>query len=232
MKKASIFQIIVLLILAISFNAMAQGTRKFSVSHFNRLAMGSAFKIDVKQGSSYSVTATGREEDLEDMEANISGGELKLGYKGNGWNKNRKTVNVSITMPNLQGVDFSGASTAQVARFSGVKNMEIEVSGASKVNMDLTASRVTMELSGASTLTLDGNCDTLDGEVSGASSFRGSGFQTKEVNIDASGASSAAVFASNAIRAEASGASSVRYSGGAKDIHSSSSGASSVKRGE
>ncbi|WP_439555263.1 head GIN domain-containing protein [Dyadobacter sp.] len=232
MKKALVFHITLLALVAVSLHSMAQTTKKFNVSNFNRLAMGSAFKIDVKQGSSYNVVATGREEDLQDIEANISGGELKLGYKGNGWNKNRKTVNVSITMLNLQGVDFSGASNAQVARFSGVKNMEIEVSGASKVNMELTAAKVTMDLSGASSLTLNGNCDILDGEVSGASSFRGSNFQTKEVNIDASGASSAAVFASNAIHAEASGASSVRYSGGAKDIHSSTSGASSVKRGE
>ncbi|KAA0990966.1 head GIN domain-containing protein [Dyadobacter aurulentus] len=231
MKKVFVFHIAAILLTAMSV-AHAQESKKFAVSNFNRLAMGSAFKVEVKQGSGFNVTATGRSEDLNDMEAHVSGGELKLGYKGNGWNKNRKTVNVSITMPNLQGVDFSGACAANVAGFSGVKTMEIEVSGASKVNMDLKATKVTMELSGASSLVLNGSCDVLDGEVSGASSFKGRDFQTKEVNIDASGASSAAVYASNAVHAEASGASSVRYSGGAKDIHSSTSGASSVKRGE
>ena len=192
--------------------------------------MGSAFKVTVKQGSNYSVSTSGRSEDLRDLEANISGGTLKLGYKGNNWSKNRKTVNVSITMPNLQGVDFSGASSAEVGKFSGVKTMEIEVSGASKVNMELVAQKVTMELSGASSLVLAGNCDVLNGEVSGASSFKGRDFRSKEVNIDASGASSAAIVASNTIHAEASGASSIRYSGGAKDVHSSTSGASSIKR--
>ncbi|CAG5071471.1 hypothetical protein DYBT9623_03472 [Dyadobacter sp. CECT 9623] len=231
MKKAFIFHIAAVLLVAMTISAQAQESKKFSVSNFNRLSMGSAFKVEVKQGSTFGVTATGRSEDLNDLEARVSGGELKLYYRGNGWSKNRKTVNVSITMPNLQGIDFSGASTANVAGFSGVKTMEIEVSGASKVNMDLKATKVTMELSGASSLVLNGSCDTLDGEVSGASSFKGSDFQTKEVNIDASGASSAAVYASNAVHAEASGASSVRYSGGAKDIHSSTSGASSVKRG-
>ena len=213
-----------------SFSAMAQQTRNFSVSGFNKLSMGSAFKVDVKQGSNYSVTADGRSEDLSDIESSISGGELKLRYKGNGWSKNRKTVNIHITMPGLQGVEFSGASDVTVGKFSGVKSMDIEVSGASKVSMELVAQKVSMELSGASSLTLLGKCEVLNGEVSGASSFKGRDFPAREVSIDASGASSAAIVASAAIHAEASGASSIRYSGDAKDIHSSTSGASSVKR--
>ena len=230
MKKLIPFTLSALFLALVSISAFAQESKSFSVSGFNKLSMGSAFKIDVKQGNKFNVNVSGRSEDIDDLEARVSGGVLKIGYKGNNWNKNRKTVNVSITMPNLQGIDFSGASTATVAKFSGVKNMDIEVSGASRVTMDLAASKVVMDLSGASTLTLNGNCEILDGEVSGASSFKGRDFQTKEVNIDASGASSAAVLASNAIHAEASGASSIRYSGSVKDIHSSTSGASSVKR--
>lgn len=230
MKRTQLFLIAALLITALSCQVSAQGTRKFSVSGFTRLAMGSAFKIDVKQGSSFSVTATGRSEDLDDMESAVKGSTLHLGYKNNGWNKNRKTVDISITMPALEGVDFSGASKANVARFSGVKNMEIEVSGASQVTMSLASPKVAVDLSGASSLTLTGEGDVLTGDVSGASSFKGRDFSAKTVNIDASGASSAAVVASNTVNAEASGASSIRYSGSAKDIHSSTSGASSVKR--
>lgn len=230
MKKTQLFLLVALLITALSCRVSAQETRKFPVSGFNRLSMGSAFKIDVKQGSSFSVTATGRAEDLEAMESAVKGNTLHLGYKNNGWNKNRKTVEISITMPSLAGVDFSGASRANVARFSGVSSMEIEVSGASQVTMSLSSPKVSVDLSGASSLTLTGDGDVLTGDVSGASSFKGREFSAKTVNIDASGASSAAVLASATINAEASGASSIRYSGSVKDVHSSTSGASSVKR--
>lgn len=230
MKKTQLFLLAALLITALSCQVTAQETRKFSVSGFTRLSMGNAFKIDVKQGNSYSVTATGRAEDLDDIESSVKGGELRLGYKNHNWNKNRKTVEVSITMPSLDGVDFSGASKANVARFSGVKSMDIEVSGASQVTMSLASPKVSVDLSGASSLTLSGEGDVLTGEVSGASSLKGRDFSAKTVNIDASGASSAAVLASNTVNAEASGASSIRYSGSARDIHSSTSGASSVKR--
>ncbi|MCE7067486.1 head GIN domain-containing protein [Dyadobacter sp. CY326] len=230
MKKLTAFSLAVLMTLVFSVAAHAQETRNFNLSGFSKLEMGSAFKIEVKQGSKYSISTSGRSEDLDDLEASVKGDALHLGYKGNNWNKNRKTVLVDITMPSLDGVDFSGACKANVAHFTGVKNMDIEVSGASQVNMDFSAPKVNFDLSGASSLILVGQGDMLSGEVSGASSFKGREFSAKTVNIDASGASSAAVVASNVVHAEASGASSIRYSGSAKDIHSSTSGASSVKR--
>jgi len=230
MKRSQLFLLAALLITALSCRVSAQETRKFNASGFTRLSMGSAFKIDVKQGSTFSITATGRAEDLDDLEPSVKGGTFHLGYKNKGWNRNRKTVEVSVTMPALEGVDFSGASKANVASFSGVKSMEIEVSGASQVTMSLKSPKVSVDLSGASSLTLSGEGDVLTGDVSGASSLKGRDFSAKTVNIDASGASSAAVLASNTVNADASGASSIRYSGSAKDIHSSTSGASSVKR--
>ena len=230
MKKIIAFSIVALLMFGLSLTASAQETRNFNLSGFDKLSMGSAFRVEVQQGSKFSISASGRPEDIQDLEATIKGDELHLGYKGNNWNKNRKTVNVNITMPALQAVDFSGACKANVGRFTGVKSMDIEVSGASQVNMEFSAPKVAFDLSGASSLILVGQGDVLDGEVSGASSFKGREFSAKTVNIDASGASSAAVLASNAIHAEASGASSIRYAGTAKDVHSSSSGASSVKR--
>jgi hypothetical protein len=227
MKKLFLFSLMCLLSAATSF---AQESRTFPVADFDKLSMGSAFKIDVKQGKQYSVTASGPDDDVKDLEAKVLSGTLKIGYKGNNWNKRRGTVNISITMPALEGVDFSGASKAHVNKFVGVRMMGIDVSGASQVTMDFSAPKVVFDLSGASSLVLTGQGEVLKGEVSGASSFKGENFPAKEVDIDASGASNAYVVASNTIHADASGASRIRYTGSAKDIHSNSSGASSVKR--
>ena len=231
MKKATLFYAALLFLTTLSFGVLAQDdTRTFTATGFTKLSMGSAFKIEVKQGSNFNISTSGRREDLDDLEAAVRGGTLHLGYKNTSRNRNRKTVNVSITMPALSGIDFSGASKANVARFSGVRMMDIEVSGASSVVMSLSAPKVNFDISGASSLALSGNGDVLTGEVSGASSFKGRDFSSKTANIDASGASSAAVAASAAVNAEASGASTIRYSGGAKDVHASTSGASSIKR--
>ena len=205
-------------------------TRTLKVSDFSKLDMGSAFKINVEQGSSYSVSVTGKEDDLDDLEYGVSRGKLHIGYKNSSWTKNRQNVQVEITMPNLDGVDFSGACNAKVAGFRRGRGMNIDVSGASRVEMDFTADKVFVDLSGASRLTLLGRGEILEGEMSGASTFDGKDFPVKEANIDASGASKASVVASSALQADASGASSIRYSGSVSQVRSSSSGAGSVRR--
>lgn len=206
-------------------------TRTLKVSDFTKLDLGSAFKINVERGSSYRVSISGREGDLDDLDYGVSRGTLKIGYKNSSWTKNRKNVSVEITMPNLDGVDFSGACTAKVSGFRSGRGMNIDVSGASKVDMDFSAEKVFVDLSGASRLVLNGNADRLEGEMSGASTFDGKDFPVKEANIDASGASNASVVANNALQADASGASSIRYSGNVNQVRSSSSGAGSVRRG-
>ena len=207
-----------------------QTTRTLKVSDFNKLSMGSAFKINVMQGSSFRVTVAGRENDLDDLEYNVSRNTLQIGYKNSDWRKNRESVQVEITMPALDGVDFSGASQAKVKGFRGGSRMDIDVSGASKVEMDFSADRVSVDLSGASRLSLMGKAETLEGDMSGASTFDGKDFPVREANLEASGASSASVVASSALQADASGASRIRYSGSASQVRSSTSGASSIRR--
>jgi hypothetical protein len=207
-----------------------QATRTLKVSDFTKLSMGSAFKINVEQGSGFRVTVSGKEDDLDDLDYSVSRGTLQLGYKNNSWRKNREGVRVEVTMPALDGVDFSGASNAKVKGFRGGRGMNIDVSGASKVEMDFTADRVSVDLSGASRLTLMGKAETLEGEMSGASTFDGKNFPVKEANLEASGASNASVVASSALQADASGASRIRYSGSVSQVRSSTSGASSISR--
>ena len=91
MKKLLILSLIWLTVTACSAqNKGPQATRTLKVSDFTKLSMGSAFKINVAQGSSFRVTVSGKEDDLEDLEYNVSRGTLKLGYKSTKWNRNRE----------------------------------------------------------------------------------------------------------------------------------------------
>ncbi|GHB67241.1 head GIN domain-containing protein [Persicitalea jodogahamensis] len=231
MKKLLTLCLILLTITSCSSQSKGpERTRTLKVSDFSKLDLGSAFKINVERGNSYRVEVTGKEDDLDDLEYGVSRGKLHIGYKNSSWRKNRENVSVEITMPNLDGVDFSGACNAKVKGFRGGRGMDIDVSGASRVEMDFSADKVMVDLSGASRLTLSGRGENLEGEMSGASTFDGKDFPVKEANIDASGASRASVVASSALQADASGASSIRYSGSVSQVRSSSSGAGSVRR--
>jgi Putative auto-transporter adhesin, head GIN domain len=55
-------------------------TRTFSLTGFDRLSLGSAFEITVTKGN-HAVKVEGRKEDLNDLEADVSGGKLRIRYK-------------------------------------------------------------------------------------------------------------------------------------------------------
>lgn len=232
--KANIFTLFVLALVAslsFAFTRPMEDVRTFNVSGFDKVDMGSAFTINVVQGSQFSVKATGRDEDLNDLEANVTSSTLKIRYKNSnwGWKNNRKQVRIEVTMPQLRGMDFSGACTATVRGFKNQGNVRLEISGASTTNIDLDADQLDIDFSGASTVNLTGKATRMEGEVSGATTVKAYSLQTKQVVLDVSGASGVSVSATEKVNVQASGASSVRYRGGAS-VSSNTSGASSVRR--
>ncbi|TAE33000.1 MAG: DUF2807 domain-containing protein [Cytophagales bacterium] len=216
--------------LSFAFHNPTEEVRTFNVNGFDKLDMGSAFTINVQQGSNFSVKASGRDEDLDDLDVNVSGGTLKVRYKNQkwGWN-NRKNVRFEITMPQVRSMDFSGACTATVKGFRNQGNVDLDISGATTATIDLDADRVNVDFSGASTINLNGKATSMEGDVSGATTLKAYGLQLKTVKLEISGASGASVAATEKVDVDASGASSVRYRGTAS-VRSNTSGASSVRR--
>lgn len=208
---------------------LLEETRTFNVSNFNQLDLGSAFVIHVTRGSGYKVTASGRESDLEDLEAKVVNNRLQIRYKDKlGWNRNRQRVTVTVTMPDLKAVSFSGASRSDVTGFRNLKELAVDISGASSSTIEVDAERVTMDLSGASSVTLTGQAKRLEGEVSGATTLKAYDLKVASAKVDLSGASSARMNVTDRLEAEASGASNLTYRGSAS-IRSNTSGASSVR---
>lgn len=92
-------------------------------------------------------------------------------------------------MPALYGLDVSGATKATISGFKSSEDFELEVSGASSLNMkDIEVGDAEFEISGASKVTGDMSADDVDFEVSGASKIELEG-SANELVLDASGAS-------------------------------------------
>jgi hypothetical protein len=114
-------------------------------------------------------------------------------------------------------------------RISAPDINKLEVSGVAKVTVsDLKTTALELETSGASKVNLAGETDKLVVDVSGASNIDAEALKTRSATVDASGASKVSVFATESVRTDASGASRITYSGGATDVVKKTSGASSV----
>lgn len=106
-------------------------------------------------------------------------------------------------------VDVSGASGM---KFDGKGNtLLLDVSGASHVDLEASViGTVRADVSGVSSLEMQGEIGTLEADVSGASSLRAKTARIEVASLEASGASRIATNATNVIKSEASGGSSIR----------------------
>lgn len=123
---------------------------------------------------------------------------------------------------------LSGASKANIDGEFG--DFEVYLEGASKMTYngscsDLDAKvlsssdykmtgpcpEVNLEVKGASKAELVGNGEELDAEVAGASKLKAEEFHVSSAKIDAKGASNVTIDASESLKADVSGAASVKY---------------------
>ncbi|GGN00389.1 DUF2807 domain-containing protein [Dyadobacter beijingensis] len=201
-------------------------TRTYDFRNFDELEVGDAIRVHVVAGASFSVEATGERNDLDDLNLFVQDGKLTARYK-NSWRK-RQRMDINITMPDLAGVDFSGAVNATIDDFENLPSIEIELSGASQCDFEGYGTNLKFDINGASQLNLFGKMKFLDGEASGASQLNAFDLQVEESDLEASGASNANVWVTRLLDVKASGASTVRYRGNPK-VEKEVTGGSNVR---
>ena len=220
-------------IFAGAFTSANAQTSEISINlkDFDKLEIGNAFVIEVTKASSFSIKAKGDKENLDELESNVKNGELHIKYKGNSWKRNKNgAVYLYITMPELQGVTFSGATKSTIEGFSVKGTFSLSLSGASESKISLKADNTNISLSGASIVRIfGGNTNKMNVDISGSSSLNAYEYEAQSANVESSGASSVKISVSSSLNAEASGASNIKYRGN-PNVNSDTSGASRISK--
>lgn len=179
-----------------------------AVSGFSKVEAGGAIRLEITAQKDFSVSVEADDNLLPLIKTEVRGDTLKI-YREKG-SSSKIGIKVTISMPDVNGIDISGASTAVV---SGAKSESLE-----------------LEASGASKIKIDGEAKDLTSDASGASGIDAENLLAENADIKASGASNTTVSATGELEADASGASTIYYTGEPKNLNQKSSGASSIKK--
>ena len=204
-------------------------TQEEAISDFDKVDISHSFEVDIKQGESFSVVIRVDDNLVEQLQVEKFGSTLKIGLKPDVSIVSNATLEAEITMPELTGLDISGASNATISGFKSTNNLTVDLSGASSLRGDIEAGDTSFDLSGSSDANLTGSGGNLTLDASGSSDVDLSDFPVADAEIDASGASTVTVNASGRLDVEASGASNVYYLGDPSMGTIETSGASSVE---
>jgi hypothetical protein len=184
------------------------------LSGFRRIDARGTWEIELRRGTDWDVTLGHTADTRERVDVHVENGRLVLEANGSSWSwfrgfDNRETLEATIVMPALEGIELSGASKLTVSGFSGesleitasgateidghdgsYRELELIVSGAGDVNFgDVVVDDARVVLSGAGNVLLNMNGGELSGTVSGAGKIRYRG-TVREQNVIASGFSS------------------------------------------
>ena len=175
---------------------------------FTSIDVSSVFEVEVTAQSDFHVEVEADDNLLQHIRTEVRNGELRIELdKGV---KSSNPLRVRISVPTIGRVEASGASKVRV---NEVKSPQFEV-----------------DTNGSSRIELSGETGELIIDVSGASNVNAADLKAVNALVDASGASRVSVNVTGELRSEASGASSISYSGTPASVQKKTSGASSVTR--
>lgn len=207
-------------------------TQDRTTGKFNSVHVSGAINVYLKQDSAQQAIKVEADENLQELiEIEEENGVLYISPRDNyNLDPSNKNIKVFVTAPHFISLGASGASNLYSEnKLTSVETLDIDLSGASEIKMDIKAPRINTEVTGASSVVLTGETKDFRIEGSGASEIKCFGLMTETTELDISGAFSAEIFASVKLDVQASGASDVKYKG-APSVSQDLSGASSIRK--
>lgn len=170
MKKL-IFPALFGILLSTSF-AFAQTRVTRNVDSFTKISFRHPGKLYLKQGSPQKVELEGSKDVLSEIETDVDGNKLVIGKEGKWfdwkWSESDK-ITVYITVPNIDGLSVSGSGDLIGETKITTNNLDLNVSGAGSLKIDIDASgSVDADVSGSGDIDLKGKCRDFDSDVSGS----------------------------------------------------------------
>jgi len=170
-------------------------TRTLDVAAFDELFAEGSFDINITQGDSLEVIATGQANVIDVINTTVSGERWNLQYTVN--NVQSDDLSINITVPTLSRIESDGSADVSLGAFSDQTSFLIDIDGSG--NYTVTSPWPDLE---SLSLSIDGS-----GEISGFP------FNANDVNVTIDGSGEVDVTAIEKLDVNIDGSGTVRYKG-------------------
>jgi hypothetical protein len=205
-------------------------TQERATIDFSMVDVSGAMDLYLSHGPAHAVKVETDENLLEFIETIFKDNTLIIRPE-KGFNlKPRNTIKVYVTSPVFTRLEASGACDIYSEnKILSDSEINIDMSGSCKADVELNAPKVSADVSGACQLLLRGETKDFSVDGTGSTKIHAMELMAENVDIEIAGAGSAEVFASVSLNVNISGAASVKYKGNPQ-VNQKVSGAGSVKK--
>ena len=205
-----------------------QITQDRTVEPFTGIETGGSVKLILKQDSIQKVSITADDNVQEYIKTRVKGDRLVIEPENNVCNGGPVTVYVNAK--NFTGVSASGAVEIVGEDRINTGDFTLDLSGDSKVNLNINAGKVKTSSKGTSDIMLQGQARRHEIELSGAGELNAFDFVVADYKIESSGSTNCKINVLNSLDVRSSGSSTIEYRGNPKQVNNDQSGAASIKK--
>ncbi len=207
-------------------------TENRPVGNFSRVHMEIPGNLEIRQGSSESLTVSGEDNILPVLITNVSGGQLTIRFKPSTNVQANQPLQISLTVKNLAELEVSSHAKVTVKPIT-TGDFRLTLSSSGTVEFDeLQAGQITATLSSSGDITLKGSARQLNLRVSSSGSFQAGDLRVQEADVRLSSSGEVTVWVVDNLRVNISSSGDVVYYGSPSVNKTITSSGETISRGE
>ena len=203
-------------------------TQTREVQAFTEVDLALPARVTVRQGASYKVEIKAQANVLEVIDTKISGKELTISTKK--YVKGGKNVEITITMPKLEGFEVNGSGTVTSPDVFESAKVDLEINGSGEFKGNFVSEEIKSEISGSGRVELTGSAKQFEHTTNGSGNLEAANLRAKAVKVDINGSGNASLWADEALETEINGSGSITYKGAPSKVAQEINGSGTVRK--
>jgi hypothetical protein len=207
-------------------------TKDVDVSGFEKISLSGKGNLIIEQGNSERLRIEAEDNIMEIIETEVRGNTLYISYKKTSWFASifrpTKDINFNIKLKDLISLKISGSGTAKM-EYLETEDMNINVSGSGKIDMNIEADNLKSKISGSGTFNLSGEVDSQELTISGSGKYFSKKLKSDRAEVNISGSGKVEVNAAKELDISISGSGNLYYIGN-PDITQRISGSGKIEQ--
>lgn len=179
---------------------------------------GGNYRVVVNRGPVESLSITSDDNIVDELTTEVDGETLKI-FWGDGnvfsaWRVDpTEDVLVELILPELVGIDMSGASDIEATGVAG-EALSVSITGSGDVTLiDLDVDTLTVDIEGSGDIEADGTASNQEIDIDGSGRIHADNLAGRTARVSVSGSGDATLNVSEALDVEIDGSGTVEYYG-------------------
>ncbi|MEM6359563.1 MAG: head GIN domain-containing protein [Bacteroidota bacterium] len=202
-------------------------TKNFDIDDFNKISVEGNFAIRLEKSNNPGVTITTDENLMDFILVESYGGKVSLISERNLISEDG--VNVVVSYSELGSISVGGAAILTSDQTIEEDYLDLDMSGAGAVELDLNMKALEINISGAGAMELTGQVVEQRIRMDGAGGLDAENLVSEKCEIEISGVGGAAIHVTDRLRASVSGVGGITYRGNPFDVQKDVSGIGTIQ---